>query len=58
MGKKKKRKVEEPKKQKLPQGSNPLIEKIIADFPESLHAHPRGSFEDQLRKHLLKHKVK
>lgn len=38
--------------------SNPRIEEIIKDYPESLMAHPRASFEEQLRKHLLKHKIK
>jgi len=38
--------------------SNPKIEEIIKDYPQQLTAHPRGSFEDQLRKHLLKHNIK
>lgn len=38
--------------------SNPKIEEIIDDYPESLMAHPRGTFEEQLRKHLMKHNVK
>ena len=38
--------------------SNERVDKIVADYPASLIAHPRPSFEDQLRKHLLKHKVK
>lgn len=38
--------------------SNEKIEEIINDYPQSLIAHPRGSFEEQLRKHLVKHKIK
>ena len=38
--------------------ANEKIEEIIKDYPESLCAAPRGNFEDQLRKHLIKHKVK
>ncbi len=37
--------------------SNPTIDKIISDYPESIIACPRGAFEEQLRKHLIKHKV-
>ena len=38
--------------------SNPRVEEIIKDYPETLAAHPRGLFEEQLRKHLLKHDIK
>ncbi len=38
--------------------SNKKVEEIIQDYPESLIAHPRALFENQLRKHLLKHKIK
>ncbi len=38
--------------------SNPKVEEIIKTYPEILKAHPRASFEDQLRRHLLKSKVK
>lgn len=38
--------------------SNPKIEEIILDYPERLFAYPRTTFEEQLRKHLLKHKIK
>lgn len=38
--------------------SNPKVEEIIKDYPVSLRAHPRGMFEEQLRTHLLKHKIK
>lgn len=38
--------------------SNPKVDEIIADYPKSLIAHPRGQFEHQLKAHLLKHKVK
>ncbi len=37
--------------------SNSTIDKIIKDYPESIIACPRGAFEEQLRKHLIKHKV-
>lgn len=38
--------------------SNPKIEEIIADYPDSIHGAPRLYFEEQLRSHLLKHKIK
>lgn len=38
--------------------SNPKIEEIIKDYPKSLTVQPRTLFENQLRKHLLKHKIK
>jgi len=61
MGKKEKHKEKEkqtePVKERIPQGSNPRVEEIIADYPDSIHEAPRTYFEEQLRKHLLKHKV-
>ncbi len=37
--------------------SNKRVDEIVADFPKSIVCCPRGSFEHQLREHLLKHKV-
>ncbi len=37
--------------------SNPKIEEIVLDYPPKILVYPRGIFEEQLRKHLLKHKV-
>lgn len=54
---KKQRKKEEVKIIKKPK-SNPKVEEIISDYPIKLTAYPRGSFEEQLRQHLLKHKIK
>ncbi len=56
MAKKRKAK-EEVKIIKRPK-SNPKIEEIISNYPEKLTAYPRGAFEEQLRNHLLKHKIK
>ena len=57
MKKKKERKKEEEKI--VPKARfNDKVDEIIKDYPESLTAHPRGSFEEQLGKHLMKHKVK
>lgn len=38
--------------------SNPKIKEIVADYPKSIIAFPRARFEEQLKNHLLKHKVK
>lgn len=38
--------------------SNPKVDEIVKDYPESLYAHPRAAFEDQLKRHLLKHHIK
>ena len=38
--------------------SNPKIDEIVADYPKELHACPRPYFEEQLKKHLLKHNIK
>ncbi len=38
--------------------ANPLIDKIVDDYPKDIVCHPRDSFESQLRRHLLKHGVK
>ncbi len=38
--------------------SNPKVDEIVADYPESIIAVLRSSFEYQLKKHLLKHKIK
>ncbi len=57
MKKKNKKQNKEPK---LSSGikTNPKIEEIVDDYPKSLIACPRAGFEDQLKQHLLKHKVK
>ena len=55
--KNKQRKKEEVKTIKKSK-SNKKIEEIISSYPEKLAAYPRGVFEEQLRSHLLKHKIK
>lgn len=50
-----------PKKQEIKTSranTNPKIEEIVKDYPKSLEVSPRELFEDQLRKHLIKHKIK
>lgn len=47
------------KKEEIPKlNSNPKIDEIVNDFPESITAYPRARFEHQLKQHLIKHKVK
>ncbi len=43
---------------KIPDGSNERIEQIIEDYPKFVKICPKGSFEQQLRQQLIKHKVK
>ncbi len=31
------------------------VEEIVTTYPQEIICHPRGSFEEQLRKHLCKH---
>lgn len=38
--------------------ANSKIEDILKDYPEKLTAYPRAAFEEQLRNHLKKHKIK
>lgn len=38
--------------------SNPKIDEIVKDFPTPLCAYPRARFEEQLKNHLIKHKIK
>ncbi len=38
--------------------SNEKVDEIVADYPKSIIAFPRERFEEQLRNHLLKHKIK
>ena len=38
--------------------SNSKVDEIIEDYPQELKVSPRASFEDQLKKHLLKHNIK
>lgn len=55
----KEKKKEKSKEKIIPRvQSNPKVDEIVATYPASLKASPRGNFEDQLRNHLLKHKVK
>ncbi|MBA7623831.1 hypothetical protein ES703_31230 [subsurface metagenome] len=42
----------------IPSKTNSKVEEIIEDYPQKLTAYPRESFEEQLRNHLTKHKIK
>ncbi len=38
--------------------SNPRVNEIVADYPREVTMFPREEFEEQLKKHLIKHGIK